>query len=377
GGRDRDERDLDPRAAQARGGELGLRQRQPTAAAADAYQHTAPASVRAARTAPDPAAAPARTPSAPAAAAAARASVRGPASRPSALVLETEQVPHRLSIEHPVGCRGRLLHAHGRQVEQLVDDLGGDRLDGAALAVVEPSQKRLRLAQLGLPDLLGPRPQRGDRGHHVEGGVPLAELLRLGGDDRLRPLRLAATSGQRLGDDRLEIVDVVEVTAVEVVDRRVEVPRDGEVDEQELTAATLAERSLDGGGVEHVARSARGGDDDVGAGQLLLDPLERERLGAEPARQLLGAVERAVGDERDPRPTREEVASRLLADLAGAHEQDRATLQVAEDLLRERSGGRGDRRRALADRRLGARLASRVQGLPEGAVEHDAGGAEL
>ena len=42
----------------------------------------------------------------------------------SALVLaETEEVPHRLSIDHPVGRHGRLLHADGRQVQELVDDL--------------------------------------------------------------------------------------------------------------------------------------------------------------------------------------------------------------------------------------------------------------
>ena len=41
GGRDRHERDLDARRAQARGSELGLREREPTAAAADADQHSA------------------------------------------------------------------------------------------------------------------------------------------------------------------------------------------------------------------------------------------------------------------------------------------------------------------------------------------------
>ena len=55
----------------------------------------------------------------PAAAAACRS-----ACRPSALVLaETEEVPHRLSINHPVGRHGRLFHANGRQVQELVHDL--------------------------------------------------------------------------------------------------------------------------------------------------------------------------------------------------------------------------------------------------------------
>jgi hypothetical protein len=48
-GRDRHEGDLDPRCAQARGGELGLREREPTAAAADADQHSGNASARTGR----------------------------------------------------------------------------------------------------------------------------------------------------------------------------------------------------------------------------------------------------------------------------------------------------------------------------------------
>jgi len=39
GGRDRDQRDLDAGSAQMRGAPLGLRQREPTAAGADADQH--------------------------------------------------------------------------------------------------------------------------------------------------------------------------------------------------------------------------------------------------------------------------------------------------------------------------------------------------
>jgi len=39
-GRDRDERDLDPRPAQRSRGALGLDQRQPTSAGADAKQHS-------------------------------------------------------------------------------------------------------------------------------------------------------------------------------------------------------------------------------------------------------------------------------------------------------------------------------------------------
>src|SRR2546423_11969566 len=110
GRRDRNQCNLDPRAAQAGSGELRLREREPTAAAADADQHTAPAFGTIGRTSTHRGAAPERTRSEPAAAAAFRS-----ACRLSALVLaETEEVPHSLSINHAVGRHRRLFHAHGR-----------------------------------------------------------------------------------------------------------------------------------------------------------------------------------------------------------------------------------------------------------------------
>src|SRR4029078_11974161 len=104
--------------AQTRRGELGLREREPTAAAADADQHNATAVSRAARTRMHRGAAPGRMLSAPATAADVPS-----ASRASALVLaETEQVSHRLSIDHPVGRHGCLLHAQRRLVPELCED---------------------------------------------------------------------------------------------------------------------------------------------------------------------------------------------------------------------------------------------------------------
>ena len=87
-----------------------------------------------------------------------------------------------------------------------------------------------RARELAVADLLGERAQRRDRRDDVERGLPLAEAVGLVGDEPLRPRRLAAPAGERLGDDGLEVVDVVEEAAVELVDRRIEVARHGEVD---------------------------------------------------------------------------------------------------------------------------------------------------
>ena len=88
GGRDRDERDLDPGRSEPRGRELGLGQCEPTAAAADADQHSALGAARPARRVTRLAAAPARMRWAPAKAAAGPSAA---AEVASALVLaETE-----------------------------------------------------------------------------------------------------------------------------------------------------------------------------------------------------------------------------------------------------------------------------------------------
>ena len=57
--------------------------------------------------------------------------------------------------------------------------------------------------------------------------------------------------------------------------------------------------------------------------------------------ELLGVVESSVRDGRDRGAARAQVPRGLLAHLAGADEQDPAARQLAEDLLRERSGGGG------------------------------------
>jgi hypothetical protein len=146
GRRDRHERDLQARPPQPLRCQLGLSEREPTAARADANQHGRVS-------APGPsgrsgaAAGSARTPSAPGGGAVARS---GQPS--SALVLETEEVTHRVSIEHAIGRGGRLFHPDGWQMQELVEDRRRDRFGRAALRLGQ-----LRPAELGVADLLGAR----------------------------------------------------------------------------------------------------------------------------------------------------------------------------------------------------------------------------
>src|SRR5581483_9879088 len=159
-----------------------------------------------------------------------RATRPGPASAPG--VVEPEQVPDGLRVAAAARAGGGLLQPHRRQVQQLVDDPRCHRLDLGLLRrrQAEPGARPL---ELGRAHLLRPRAQGGDLGYDLARGEPLAEALRLRSDDRLRPSGLAAAARQARGDDRLEVVDVVEEAPVELVDRRVEVTRNGEVDQEQ------------------------------------------------------------------------------------------------------------------------------------------------
>src|SRR5438067_45010 len=78
----------------------------------------------------------------------------------------------------------------------------------------------------------------------------------------------AAPAGEPGGDDRLEVVDVVQVTALELVDRGIEVARDSEVDQEQRPPLAPAQRALDVAAFERPAERAGRGDDDVDRGEL-------------------------------------------------------------------------------------------------------------
>src|SRR5206468_11880572 len=117
-------------------------------------------------------------------------------------------------------------------------------------------------------------------------------------------------------DDPLEVVDVVEVTAVELPNRGVEVARDAEVDEQEPASLPAPQHIRHRRRAKHEACRVRRGDHDVDTRKFLADA---------PALGL------AVGDQRDLGTAAAEVAGGLLAHLAGAEEEDRPALEAAED----------------------------------------------
>ena len=238
----------------------------------------------------------------------------------------------------------------------------------------------LGLRELGRADLLGPRAQRGDRGHDVERGLPLAEALGLLGDDRLGPLRLAPPAGEALGDDRLEVVDVVEVAAVELVRWRGR----GRAGRRGRSGTAAGPCAGTGGrrprAREHEAR-ARSSTRRRRRPRRARPRARSSASGSAPKRAASSSAALAspVGDERrSSAPRADEAPGRELADLARRRRAARAARRG-----RRRPAARARRRqttptpgsRAIAVSR--PHLLAGVQRLAEEPVEHGPGRAGL
>ena len=90
---------------------------------------------------------------------------------------------------------------------------------------------------------------------------------------------LAAAVGEVRGGDLLQVVDVVDEAAFDLVHLRVDVAGDGDVDEEHGAVAAAREELLAVGAGEDVAVGAGRGDDDVGAAGLRVELLERDDFG--------------------------------------------------------------------------------------------------
>ena len=145
------------------------------------------------------------------------------------------------------------------------------------------------------------RPQRGDRGTTSSDACHSRKRSASSATIRSARRGLAAAAGERLRDHRLEVVDVVEEAAVELVDRRVEVARNGEVDEEQRPALARAQRAGDRLARDDEARRARRRDDDV-RGRAR----RRPRRGRAPARRAAGRAPRRgrASGSRRPRSRR-------------------------------------------------------------------------
>ena len=109
----------------------------------------------------------------------------------------------------------------------------------------------------------------------------------------------------------MQVVDVVEIRAVDLRDARIDVARHGEVDEKERAHFARGQRAFDVVGSDQMMRRSGRSDDDVAFIELLFESVEMHSAAVEALRQLLGTIEGLV---REVQPDLE----RRLLDKAGA-----------------------------------------------------------
>lgn len=152
-----------------------------------------------------------------------------------------------------------------------------------------------------------------DGGDDVAGLEALVVFVHFPTDDSFGGGSFAAAIGEVGGSDLLQIVDVVDEAAFHFVHARVDVAGDGDVDEEHGAVAARVEEVLAMGAAEDFLRGAGGGDDDVGAGGLVVEVVEGDGFGVDGEAckvggNLFGPGLGAVDDEDGGGPVLDEVA---------------------------------------------------------------------
>jgi len=125
--------------------------------------------------------------------------------------------------------------------------------------------------------------------------VPAVEFLDLAIDDRLRLFRFLLAVGDVRTDRLLQIVDVINENAIELVHLRVDVAWNRDIDEEHgLILAPRHELFAVFAPEDEVGRSGRS-DHNVGALAGVIEPAELDRLSVEFLRQANRPVVGAVG----------------------------------------------------------------------------------
>ena len=227
-------------------------------------------------------------------------------------------------------------------MEKFVDETAGERFNGCKLLGGERAETRMNALDLGEANFFCSLLQRDDGRSGVDGALALMEALDFGGDDRLGVNGLDAALFHVRGGDLLQVVDVVDEDAVELVQLRIDVARDGDIDEEHGPVAALVKEGLAVLGAEDGMRRAGGADDDVGAAGGVIEMLEFDDLGDNGAGKLLGhaagALGGAIADENFAGALLHKMARGNLAHFACADEKDGAALKRAEDFAGEIDG---------------------------------------
>ena len=180
--------------------------------------------------------------------------------------------------------------------------------------------------------------------------------------------------------------EVDDVHAGQARDAGVDVPREGQVDDDERPAGAPGHRGGDDLGGDDQPGRARAGDQDVGGGQLVGQPAELRGPAADRGGQPVGRGHRPAAHD-DVRAAPRQRRGRQRAHRAGADDEDAAALEAADALLGPVEGDRHQRGPGPVDAGLGVHpladaqrpLGDRVQRAADGALVagQGVGGAQL
>ena len=261
-------------------------------------------------------------------------------------------------------------------MHDLVDDAASQGFDGQFLIGGHRAQASAHAIDFGLANRFEMILQADDGRNDVERLQAGVKFFDLAVDDGFGLFGFLLAIGD-VGTDRLlQIVDVVDEDAVELVHLRIDVARDGDIDEEHGPVLAARQELLAVFGLEDEVGRAGRGDDDVGAVAGVVEPAELDRLPVEFLRQADGAIVGAIGDEDRRGAVRQQMAGRQFAHLPCADQVDALAVQGAEDLLGQFDRDRGDRNRGRSDRGLGAHALGDGKGAGEQLIELRAHGAD-
>ena len=257
-------------------------------------------------------------------------------------------------------------------VKNLVDDGPGQDFDVHAFRRRQALHPRAGFLELGPYDAFRLFLERHDGGNHPQCILPALIVQDLLADDGLRPFRFLPAAFHVFVHNVLEVVDVVEEDVVDVPRSGIDVPRDGDVDEEQEAVLPSTQRCRDHRSGDHVSGCPRRADDDVRLAERFFQAFKGNRPALERFGHLQGPHVGPVCDQDLRRPVGDQVTGGQLGHLAGADEQDRLPLQSPEDLLGQLDRGEADGNRVGGNPRLRPHPLGDAESVVQDPVQNDA-----
>ena len=234
-----------------------------------------------------------------------------------------------LQVKHPAervqqrgnpGISSGRLEPRYRRVEDLVYDAAAEGIEGLFLLRRKFTQAAAYAIELGLANGLEVILQRDDDGHDMETLQAGLEALNLGLDNLFGVLGFLLATGDVRGDSVLEVVNVINEDAIELVHGRINVARDGDINEEHRSVLALGEKFFAVFAAEDRDWRSGGCDDDVGLLAMLVEAVETDGVPAETRSELASALVGAIGDEDRSSTASLQMARGQFGHFAGTHQ---------------------------------------------------------